>query len=84
MSKTMLKSEQKPPTILCLADREQMSQWVNAMREAIDDTLAAGDDATRPLRDRVLSRAEAQRKLREGESSLNKLLTLAEGALAAA
>ncbi len=61
-----------------------MGQWLNSLRDVIDDTLAAGDDATRPLRERVLSRAEAQRKLREAESSLKGLLTLAEGALAAA
>ena len=84
MNKTMPKSEQKPPAILRLTDREQMGQWLNVLREAIDDTLAAGDDATRPLRDRVLSRAEAQRKIREAENSLKGLLTLAEGAIAAA
>ena len=41
--------------------------WLSALRAAIDDALAAGEDATRRLSERVLSRAEARRKLREAE-----------------
>ena len=65
-------------------DREQMRQWLTVLREATHDSYAAGEDATRPLRDRVLSRAEAKRRLCEAQTSIEKLLTLAENALDAA
>jgi hypothetical protein len=62
-------------------DRERMREWLNALRDAIDDAIGAGDDATRRFSKRVLSRAETRRKLREAESSIESLLVLAENAL---
>jgi hypothetical protein len=75
------KSDRIPMASLRFDDREQMRPWLKALRDATNDAIAAGDDATRPFSKRVLSRAEAKRKLREAESSLEELLTLAESAL---
>ena len=75
------KSNRVPTARLRFDDREQVRPWLKALRDATNDAIAAGDDATRPFSKRVLSRAEARRKLREAESSLDELLTLAEGAL---
>ena len=84
MRETMPKSDQLPHSILCLTDREQMRAWVNALQDAFSDTLAAGNDATRPLRERVLSRAEAKRQLCEAAGNIKELLRAAESALDAA
>jgi hypothetical protein len=51
--------------------------WLAALRAAIDDALAAGEDATRRLSERVLSRAEARRKLQEAEARIEALFTSA-------
>jgi hypothetical protein len=48
--------------------------WLDALRSAIDDGLAAGEDATRRLSERVLSRAEARRKIQEAEARIAALL----------
>ena len=66
---------------LCLDDPEGRRMWLKALRESIDDALAAGDDATRRFSKRVLSRAEARRKLREAGDSIDALLAMAERAL---
>jgi hypothetical protein len=84
MNDTTPKSDRILTTNLRWDDRAQMRQWLTVLRDATHDSLAAGDDATRPLRERVLSRAEAKRKLCEAETSIAKLLTLAEDALDAA
>lgn len=62
-------------------DRTRMREWLKALRDKIDDGLAAGEDATRRFSDRVLSRAEARRKLCEAETGIESLLALAENAL---
>jgi hypothetical protein len=62
-------------------DRERMREWLKALRDATEDALAAGEDATRRFSQRVLSRAEARRKLHEAEDKIEGLLTLAESAL---
>ena len=77
----MSKSDRIPTVSLRLTDDAQTREWLKALRDATNDTLAAGDDATRPLSKRVLSRAEAQRKLREAGDSIDALLTCAESAL---
>jgi hypothetical protein len=81
MSENMPKSDRLPHSILCFTDRQQMRAWVNAVQAAFSDTIAAGNDATRPVRERVLSRAEAKRQLCEAENSIKKLLRVAESAL---
>jgi hypothetical protein len=50
------------------SDPEDVRIWIAALRSAAHDGLAAGEDATRPKRDRVLSRSEARRKLECGRS----------------
>lgn len=50
--------------------------WLAALRAAIDDALAAGEDATRRLPLRVLSRAEARRKLQEAEMRIAALFEI--------
>jgi hypothetical protein len=62
-------------------DPERVDAWLKALREQIDNALAAGEDATRRLRRRVLSRAEARRKLRDANKSLDDLLAMAERGL---
>lgn len=48
--------------------------WIAALRSAAHDGLAAGEDATRPKRDRVLSRGEARRQLDAAERTITALL----------
>lgn len=59
-------------------DPEDVKRWISALRSAVHDALAAGEDATRRLSERVLSRAEARRKLREAEKRIDSLLDVAE------
>lgn len=84
MNDKSMKTDRTPPAMLCFADREQMGKWLNTLRDMTSDAFAAGDDATRPVRERVLSRAEAKRKLHEAQSSIERLLKIAENALEAA
>jgi len=51
--------------------------WLDALRAAMDDVVAAALDATRPFRARVLSRPLARRKVRQGERAIEALLTAA-------
>jgi hypothetical protein len=74
------KSGRIPAASLRFDDPEQMREWLKALRDATDDAIAAGDDATRRFSKRVLSRAEAKRKLREAEGSIESLLAHAEAA----
>jgi hypothetical protein len=62
-------------------DPERVGVWLKALREQIDNAVAAGEDATRRCRKRVLSRAEARRKLRDANTRLDELLAMAESAL---
>ena len=54
-------------------DPEDRKRWVSALRSALHDALAAGDNATRRLSERMLSRAEARRKLQEAEKRIETL-----------
>ena len=62
-------------------DPERVGAWLKDLREQIDDALAAGEDATRRFRRRVLSWAEARRKLRAANTGIDDLLAMAERAL---
>ena len=62
-------------------DATGVSDWLKALREQVDNALAAGEDATRRLRRRVLSRAETRRKLRAASASIDELFEMAERAL---
>ena len=59
---------------------EEMREWFWRVREQLANAFAAGEDSTRPLKNRVLSRAEVRRKLEEAEKSLRALLDAAEPA----
>lgn len=62
-------------------DPNRVRTWLKTLREQIDNALAAGEDATRQPRRRVLSRAEARRKLRAASTSIDDLFEVAERAL---
>ena len=63
-----------------LGDPDARRRWLGQVRELIADATAAGLDAAAPKRRRVLSRAEARRKLREATKALEVLLDAAGGA----
>jgi hypothetical protein len=57
-------------------DPVAFDRWLNALREHIDDALAAGYDATRPVRQRRLSRVYAGELLQEAEDAIRHLLAM--------
>lgn len=62
-------------------DPEDVRLWIAALRSAAHDGLAAGEDAVRPKRDRVLSRDEARRKLEAADKTITILLEAGERGL---
>jgi hypothetical protein len=62
-------------------DPEDVRLWIAALRSAVHDGLAAGEDAVRPKRDRVLSRDEARRKLEAADKTITALLEAGERGL---
>lgn len=62
-------------------DPERARAWLANLRAQLLDALAAGEDAVRPLHRRVLSRAEAGRKLRAAKRALLALVHAAEAGL---
>jgi hypothetical protein len=63
-------------------DPEDVRLWIASLRAAAEDAVAAGEDATRPKRDRVLSRAETRRKLEAAEQMIATLLDAGDRSLA--
>lgn len=63
---------------LCWNKPEEVLAWLALVRDHILDAVAAGDDATRPISKRVLSRAEARRKIYRAEKDLVRLLAAAK------
>jgi len=59
-------------------DSEDVRLWIASLRSAAHDGLAAGEDATRPKRDRVLSRSEARRRLDAADRTITALLDAGE------
>ena len=62
-------------------DPEDVRLWIAALRSAAHDGLAAGEDAVRPKRERVLSRDEARRKLEAADKTVTSLLEAGERGL---
>ena len=62
-------------------DPADIKLWLCALRAQTDDVIAACEDATRRQSDRVLSRAEARRKLLAAETQVARLLDAAEQGL---
>jgi len=56
-------------------------RWIVAVRMQASDAIAAGLDATARVRRRVLSRAEARRKLKAAEQAIDALLRAADRSL---
>ena len=65
-------------------DPADVKLWLFALRAQIDDVIAAAEDATRRQSDRVLSRAEARRKLLAAETQIARLLDAGEVSLVVA
>lgn len=74
-------SSKNPGTSLAWEDPTQARAWFTTLRDQVLDALAAGEDATRPLRERVLSRAEARRKILAADKNITSLLAAAERGL---
>ena len=62
-------------------DPAEIHGWLGALREQIDDLVAAGDDATRRLAERVLSRAEARRRIEAAGQAIDDLIEAARRGL---
>ena len=58
-------------------DPAEIRAWLGALREQIDDLAAAGEDATRRLAERVLSRVEARRRIEAAGQAVEALLEAA-------
>lgn len=63
-------------------DPEEVKLWILSLRSAVEDALGAGDDASRRIRHRVLSRAEVRRKLTAAGRAFEALIGAAEKGLA--
>jgi hypothetical protein len=64
-----------------LSDKAQVKAWALVLEDAIDDMAVAGDEATLPRSDRVLSRAEARQQLFDAwKKALQLLGALQRGA----
>jgi hypothetical protein len=63
------------------ADPVEARRWLKDMRNQVDDAVAAGEDATRPLSKRGLSRLMARRMVLESRHALLQLLQAAERGL---
>jgi hypothetical protein len=61
-----------------LADPAAVRTWLTQLRIQVDDALAAGEDATRPLNRRILGRPMARRTLMEARHAIHELLEAAE------
>ena len=62
-------------------DPVEIRAWLGALREQTDDLAAAGEDATRRLEERVLSRSEARRRIESAGQAVDDLLGAAERGL---
>lgn len=62
---------------LAWGDPAEARAWLGALREQIDDLAAAGEDATRRFGERVLSRAEARRRIDAAGQAVTTLLEAA-------
>jgi hypothetical protein len=66
---------------LDLRDPAEVNRWILAVREHAGDAIAAGLDATARVRRRVLSRAEARRKLKAAKHAIDALFKAADRGL---
>jgi hypothetical protein len=66
---------------LNVADPAAVRAWIEEVRAQIEDALAAGEDATRPLRERGLGRSTSRRMVIEARMALQQLFQAADGGL---
>lgn len=60
--------------IVNFGDPQDVKDWLEALGQAVEAVLDTGWEASRPKRKRVLSRAQLQRQLYEGDQALTALL----------
>lgn len=69
-------------SLLSFRDPEAIRAWVTHLRAQIEDVVAAGEDATRPLGERRLGRAAAREAIEVARRALEHLLAAADRAAA--
>lgn len=62
-------------------DPADVRLWIVALRVQVQDLVAAGDDATRHPKRRILSRAESRRRIHLADRAAEALLTAGEKSL---
>jgi hypothetical protein len=63
---------------LDLRDPKAILDWIRNLEAAVEDAIAAGEDATRPLRKRVLGAVTARTHIREARLSFRELVVAAQ------
>lgn len=66
---------------LAWADPDDARAWFGALREQVLDLAAAGEDATRRFGERVLSCAEARKRIEAADQAVTDLLDAAHRGL---
>ena len=64
------------------SDPADVRLWIAALRVQVQDLVAAGDDATRHPKRRILSRAESRRRVHVADRAAEALLSAGEKSLA--
>jgi hypothetical protein len=62
-------------------DPADVRLWIAAIRVQVQDLVAAGDDATRAPKQRILSRAESRRRVHAADRAAEALLSAGEKSL---
>ena len=75
MKRPMMKTE------VDWSDPTDVRLWIQAIRVQVQDLVAAGDDATRAPRRRILSRAESRRRVLLADRAAEALLSAGEKSL---
>jgi hypothetical protein len=63
------------------SDPADVKLWIQALRVQVQDLVAAGDDATRAPKQRILSRAESRRRVHAADRAAEALLSAGEKSL---
>jgi hypothetical protein len=63
------------------SDPADVRLWIQALRVQVQDLVAAGDDATRAPKHRILSRAESRRRVHLADRAAEALLSAGEKSL---
>lgn len=63
------------------SDPADVKLWIQALRVQVQDLVAAGDDATRHPKRRILSRAESRRRVNLADRAAEALLSAGEKSL---